>query len=167
MKDFNWKGFAELIGVAAIVASLVFVSLQLKQSDEIALSSSYQARSQMSIDISLAASSSPEFTSGTAKLYRGAVGEITPEEYVALEYNFGALMTMWENQHFQYEAGFMPAEHWAKNLSEMRCVFASQFYRDLLNGWVFRKSFQIVVDEAINSSYSSIGNCSLISASES
>lgn len=33
----NWKGLAELIGIAAIVASLVFVGLQLKQSQSIAL----------------------------------------------------------------------------------------------------------------------------------
>ena len=37
MKKTNWRNAAELIGIAAIVASLIFVGLQLKQSDEIAL----------------------------------------------------------------------------------------------------------------------------------
>ena len=33
----NWKELAELIGIAAIIASLVFVGLQLKQSQNVAL----------------------------------------------------------------------------------------------------------------------------------
>jgi hypothetical protein len=32
----NWKDIAELFGIAAIVASLIFVGLQMKQTDEIA-----------------------------------------------------------------------------------------------------------------------------------
>ena len=36
MKHTNWKEIAELFGIAAIVASLVFVGLQLKQEDEVA-----------------------------------------------------------------------------------------------------------------------------------
>jgi len=38
MTNNNWRGLAELIGVAAIVASLFFVGLQLKQSQDVALS---------------------------------------------------------------------------------------------------------------------------------
>ena len=37
MKTTNWKDIAELIGIAALVASLVFVGLQLQQDREIAI----------------------------------------------------------------------------------------------------------------------------------
>ena len=40
----DWKSYAELIGVAAIVASLIFVGLELRQSQQIALAAHYQAR---------------------------------------------------------------------------------------------------------------------------
>jgi hypothetical protein len=40
----NWKDGAELIGVLAIVLSLIFVGFQIKQSHEIALAAQYQAR---------------------------------------------------------------------------------------------------------------------------
>ena len=36
MKTISWKGIAELIGIAAIVASLVFLALQIRQSQDIA-----------------------------------------------------------------------------------------------------------------------------------
>ena len=37
MKSANWKESAELVGLAAIVASLIFVGLELRQSQKIAL----------------------------------------------------------------------------------------------------------------------------------
>ncbi len=43
MKPVVWKDVLELIGIAAIVASLIFVGLQLKQSQDIALSASILA----------------------------------------------------------------------------------------------------------------------------
>jgi hypothetical protein len=36
MASERWKGIAELIGIAAIVASLVFVGLQMKQTEDVA-----------------------------------------------------------------------------------------------------------------------------------
>jgi hypothetical protein len=36
MVDLKWKGIAELIGVGAIVASLIFVGLQMQQAEDIA-----------------------------------------------------------------------------------------------------------------------------------
>jgi hypothetical protein len=38
VKSNNWKDIAELIGIAAIVASLIFVGLQMRQSQSIAMS---------------------------------------------------------------------------------------------------------------------------------
>jgi hypothetical protein len=40
----NWKDGAELIGIGAIVLSLIFVGFQIKQSHEIAMAAQYQAR---------------------------------------------------------------------------------------------------------------------------
>lgn len=38
MKPFPWKTLAEAIGVATIVGSLIFVGLQIRQEQDIALS---------------------------------------------------------------------------------------------------------------------------------
>lgn len=40
MKSMNWKDTAELVGMAAIVASLIFVGLQMRQTQDIALTDS-------------------------------------------------------------------------------------------------------------------------------
>ena len=44
MNRANWKDGAELIGIGAIVLSLIFVGFQIKQSHEIAMAAQYQAR---------------------------------------------------------------------------------------------------------------------------
>ena len=50
MNSTNWKDIAELVGISAIVASLVFVGLELRQSHEIAIAAEYQQRATSVID---------------------------------------------------------------------------------------------------------------------
>ena len=54
MKFADWKGIAEHVGIVAIVASLLFVGLQLKQSHEIALATQYQSRAEATMNLHLA-----------------------------------------------------------------------------------------------------------------
>jgi hypothetical protein len=42
LRTTNWKDIAELVGIAAIVASLVFVGMQMKQSQQLAFAESVQ-----------------------------------------------------------------------------------------------------------------------------
>ena len=56
-----------MIGIFGVIASLMFVGLQLKQSQEIAVSAAYQARADASNDITVTAFNTPEFTSIVAK----------------------------------------------------------------------------------------------------
>ena len=41
MNSMNWKGIAEMFGITAIVASLIFVGLQMRQSQEIAIAETF------------------------------------------------------------------------------------------------------------------------------
>lgn len=159
MKGVYWKDVAEVIGVAAIVGSLIFVGLQMKQTHEIALSAAYQARESSSIERLAAQAGSPQYTSGVAKLYRGEIEQVTPAERVALEHFFITDMVMWENRHYQHELGYLPDDHWKRNKSELWCMFSLPFYREIIKPWEFRASFQVVVDEAIERATSEPSNC--------
>ena len=75
MKKSDWKDIAELVGIAAIVASLVFVGLQIKQTDVIASleTQEYAATRNMSL-MNLMAEHADVWQ-------RGCVGdELTPTE---------------------------------------------------------------------------------------
>ena len=47
----SWKEIAELVGIASLVASLVFVGLQLKQAQDIAMSENDMALLQSQVDV--------------------------------------------------------------------------------------------------------------------
>ena len=51
MKNTNWKDIAELSGIAAIVASLIFVGLQIQQDQEIAITDTYGSLTESTANI--------------------------------------------------------------------------------------------------------------------
>jgi hypothetical protein len=53
MKSVNWKSTIELIGIGAIIASLIFVGLQLRQEQEIAIVDTYGAVTETEINLSI------------------------------------------------------------------------------------------------------------------
>ena len=106
----------QVFGMFGVIASLIFIGLQMKQ---IALSSTYLARSGATVESPVAASSSPEILFTSAKIYANKSDELTMQEAVAWEYHLGADMTMFENNHQQYEMGFLSEEHWQRNVAEL------------------------------------------------
>jgi hypothetical protein len=150
MDSAKLNDWLQVVGIFALVASLIFVGLQMKQDHEIALSGIYQARAQMTIDINLASTNPAEFVSATAKIYAGAIDEITPEELVTLEYNLAASIVLIENNHYQYESGFLSDSHWTRSRRDLYCLFSLPLNRTLLAGWEFRPEFQKVLDEEMD-----------------
>jgi hypothetical protein len=60
VKSNNWKDIAELIGIAAIVASLIFVGLQMRQSQSIAMSDGNLANAANRIERNTSILENPE-----------------------------------------------------------------------------------------------------------
>ena len=164
MKKYDWKVAAELIGIAAIVASLAFVGLQLRQSQEIAIADQYQDRADAASEFYLARMQSnhaiamlaidfkKEIDSGTASGAVRAAFEAEGPELLATRYLFyRANITFFDNYHFQYEQGFLTEEAWRafrvrlKGLLS-REVFAA-FYSDERSD--FRLTFQDVCDKIL------------------
>ena len=150
MNSARVNDWLQVVGIFALVASLIFVGLQMRQEHEIALSAIYQARAQMTLDVSLASTVPEDFVSAIAKIYSGDLDEITPEELVTLEYNLGASIALLENNHYQYLSGYLAESHWAKSRRDLRCMLSLPLNRTLLTGWEFRPEFQKVVDEEMD-----------------
>ena len=54
MARVDWKGIAEIVGVSAIVASLIFVGLQIRQEQNVAVSQIYQTTMAAQVEIHIA-----------------------------------------------------------------------------------------------------------------
>lgn len=161
MKSVNWKDIAEFIGISAIVASLVFVGLELRQTREIAISEAYQMRAAIEVSHASAISNVPGFMSGMAKLVDGqSVDELTTEERIAQQFYITAQLAVWENDHFQYSQGYLSEEHWAKTYKNMLCDLELPLYqRFATSEWSFRESFSELVRQAIADVKSNPSSC--------
>ena len=109
MAKSNWKDIAEIIGIATIVASLIFVGLQMKQSHAIALAEQYQARAEAAQAMYLSV-----LESGVSwESLDVPMQEKSPDEqHLAITISLWS-WTQYDNHYFQYKAGFLDEESWA------------------------------------------------------
>ncbi len=157
MSSGHWKDIAELIGITAIVASLIFVGLQMQQSQEIAMGAQYQERANAAVENYMSQIQSEQAlrnrqqwlidsaNSGSYPIVIKNLLETAGPESVAITYIlYRANMAMMDNCHFQYESGFMTEDAWLamrRRLKESLSdeVFAAMYHAD---SWQFRTSFQ-------------------------
>jgi len=164
MNKSTWKDTAEIVGIAAIVASLIFVGLQMRQSHEIAIADQYQNRADAALEFYLAQFQSDQMLTQRASQLSAAAeagrlsGPIADAvekegpEHVALIYlRFRANMTIFDNYHFQYEEGFLRDKAWEAFRYRLKGILADEiraaFYTANPSG--FRESFQELCGELL------------------
>lgn len=165
MKAEDWKSVAELVGIAAIVASLVFVGLQMRQSQDIAIAQQYQDRAATATDYYLAQMQSDSALELAAqRLDAGNDIDDSPlgaqinlgksdSRLVAQAYlNYRANITMFDNYHFQYEQGFMQQDAWRAFRARLKNLLADDLNAELYRqqSETFRTSFQAVCAELLD-----------------
>jgi len=151
MQKTGWKDIVELIGITAIVASLLFVGLQMKQSQQIALSAIYQARSDSSMAIRMAPLESQTLLSARTKQRNGKGDVLTAEEQTAIRSLLYGQLTYLENVHYQYMNDFISEEHWQTNRESLKGIMRRDpDFRESLDSRcrVFRESFCIELQRA-------------------
>ena len=152
MKTVGWKDFAELIGIAAIVASLVFVGLQMKQSDEIALSEIYQQRTTAVAEWNTSLASNDRALSAFEKSATGRFDEITPEEARSATPFVVAAILFYENSQYQHALGFLPDDHWDRARRALKTNMKDPLWHASILSFKgnMRSSFVAVLDEIEN-----------------
>jgi len=62
------QDWLQIIGTFGVIASLMFVGLQMRQTHDIALSTTYQNRTATAIDTNIGSINSPELLLGVSKI---------------------------------------------------------------------------------------------------
>jgi len=150
MDSAKINDWLQVIGMFGVIASLIFVGLQMQQTHEIALSNTYQARAHASVERNMAAVTSPELLSAEAKIWVGKNDKLTAHEIVALAHNFYADMDTYENNHYQFESGFLSEEHWRQNLLDLRCIFTNPLYQEMWTSENYRESFSELIEAMLS-----------------
>ena len=109
MDSAKVNDWMQVIGIFAVVASLLFVGLQMKQTQDIALAGQYQARAQTTLDFYLM---NMESSQGQNLIFRPNFEEVTPTDITYAYFATNYFWTKYDNHHFQYLSGFLDQETW-------------------------------------------------------
>jgi hypothetical protein len=139
----------QVVGMVGVIASLLFVGLQLKQSHDIAISNQYQARLDTTISIRGNLLQSDGLIDA---LRKDASGELLDEVDLFVIYAaLGQTFDTWEAAHFQYLNGYLPEEHWQSTLREIPQVLGSLRYAEYWENsrHSYRESFAEIIDPLV------------------
>ena len=147
MNNVKWKDIAELVGIAAIVASLVFVGLQMRQTHDIALGTLYQMRSDAAREVRVARIDPALYDQSSSKAINGE--ELDQNDILRLGRMNSVVFNHFENTHYLYQLGFVPAEHWDSDKRQLAGILKNQRRKEQ---WIemrgnFRDSFVAEINE--------------------
>jgi len=110
----GWRTIAELIGMGAVVASLLLVVFELRQTQIAISAAAHSERTMRNLEILRFA---VEFDSREirTKLQRGE--ELSPHEQQILDNLLQMQMRHFEDLQYQHEIGAIPDETWQANLA--------------------------------------------------
>ena len=111
MDKTNWRDIAELVGIMAIVASLIAVAFQLHQTHAALVASTYQSRAFDAIAEAQYVADSDHLLSVLVKTQSGAdnkaIALLNDSERLRLRHFLLARMIDWDNEYYQSQNGFL------------------------------------------------------------
>ena len=151
MDSSKINDWLQVVGLFGVIGSLLFVGLQMQQDRQVAILAAYQARTDLTVEMTMEMATNSEMRLALNKNRREGFASLTPSEIPLVMFQASAQMYMTENIHFQYISGFLPEEHWRKSravlkssirMGPMRFVYEN-------NPEEWRESFGELVEEII------------------
>ena len=157
MDSAKLNDWMQVVGIFAIVASLVFVGLQMRQAQEIAIAERYQARTAISVENMSAryqilgvSRRAGVLISERFAAYHSQ--ELSPNEIGALWFDKYLILLSMDNVHFQWESGFMNDDAWNAYRVQLKYSMTTPMGRFIIEtyGGNFRPSFREVCLDLIS-----------------
>lgn len=147
----SFTGVANFLGVIGVIGSLIFVGLELRQTQRIALADMEQRRSEQNTDRALA------FLTGEAEAIANSRGkslsQLSPKESFLREMHWEWATQMQQNTLFQYEEGFISDSQWeiiaARILQSWNNCSSRELYDENYLETAFIEYLETLPDECI------------------
>lgn len=150
MKSASWKDIAELIGIAAIVASLIAVVIELRQTQAAIAAATYQARAFDGMTSAREQYNGDYIAPLLAQIDSenpGSLEHLSDEERFRLRMFYLSQMIDMDNKYYQYQKGFLDEEYF-EYVSKPRLPGMARTWRSL--GLTEpRPSFRAFIDEQL------------------
>ena len=159
MNSAKLNDWMQVVGLFAVVASLIFVGLQMKQDRDIALAAQFQQRVDTALELwnGFAQNEYDVHRYGNRYIddpdFNQIFGDDTTPELLGHAYiSSRKTLVIFENHHYQYVSGFYDEETWSMFRSQIRRHLASnQFSRTLVRETrtFIRPAFLELLDEIL------------------
>ena len=130
MKKVSLDVWIQLLGMLSVLAGLVFVGLEMRQSQRIALAAQQQERASLVTEIIGTFSETNPPISFLDFLNENLDVSNQNNRAIAETYIYRMWM-VYENDYLQYELGLMDEDIWQAKLSSMRNVYGRCQYREV------------------------------------
>jgi hypothetical protein len=128
----NW---VEVIGVAGVVASLVFVGLEIRQNTAAVKGATYQAISDSSLQHARWFADNEMLLNFTVRIYEGAMlDDFKPEENLVIFASYVMTIRRIENIYVQVREGLVEEEAILR-FRPAAGYFDSPYFREFWKGW--------------------------------
>lgn len=121
MNSARLNDWLQTLAAVGVILSLIFVGLELRQTRQVATADVYQQRTALQIEAWSAALYSEQLQMAEQKLSEGAV--LSEQDTNLLWVQMILKFSYWENVHFQYQTGLMPAEQWSASRRSIENMF--------------------------------------------
>jgi len=135
----SFTGVANFLGVIGIIGSLIFVALELQQSQRIAIATQQQARTILRANQLL---STYEFNEDEIGVENIPWDEQTDLQRYIREQRQVYYWTINENNFYQYQIGLLDEEIWAKESQYTQMQWDHCHLRHVFEGQVFMSSYE-------------------------
>jgi hypothetical protein len=129
MDSAKLNDWMQVIGIFALVASLVFVGLQMKQTHEIALSTAYQSRAATVIEMVTANAANEKGLAAWNAPDSASIDSLSRAEVQAGNMMALSILLAYDNMLYQHESGFISDEAWATGRADLKGVMRLLFVR--------------------------------------
>ena len=149
----NWDAvgaIGEIIGAAAVVISLVYLAVQIKQNSKMVAANTFQSISTTASRETMEIAQNESLSALIVKM-TSEPPSITPTEAMQAQLLLRAIFRNYENHYYQYSRGYFEDEVWSGYVNTMGEQLASPFGRTWWENHqrAFGKSFVAFVNNEL------------------
>ena len=130
MKKVSLDVWVQLVGLLSVVAGLVFVGFEMRQSQQIALASQQQERASLVTEI-IGTFAEVDPPISMLDYLDGNIDFSDPDTRAVVETFIYRMWMVYENDYLQYDLGLINEEIWQAKLTSMRFMYNKCQFKDV------------------------------------
>lgn len=147
----NNNRYLEFFGVASVVASLIFVGIQIKQTNDATRSATVLQIKDSWVQLNLAYATSPELVAAEHEVLTNGWDDASIQSQMLFAGTLRTLFHIWSNAYFQYQNGTLGEDQWApikrEIIASMEHEAIKRVWTDV--GYLYDDDFRTIVDQEI------------------